>query len=154
MVCLHYTNRTGKVNELSPDFPFIFAHLFRLFFHRIHRTIIGSTVFSDLTKDFHRSIIFLYGLVAQLGAHHIRIVGVGSSNLLKSTNKKYRHKAVLFIGMTRRFEESNAAQMSAARCGSTQRNLYFYEVKMQTNLLKSRPQRVRFLLVRPGDSKN
>ena len=28
------------------------------------------------------------GLVAQLGAHHIRIVGVGSSNLLKSTNKK------------------------------------------------------------------
>lgn len=25
------------------------------------------------------------GLVAQLGAHHIRIVGVGSSNLLKST---------------------------------------------------------------------
>ena len=27
------------------------------------------------------------GLVAQLGAHHIRIVGVGSSNLLKSTIK-------------------------------------------------------------------
>ena len=26
-----------------------------------------------------------YGLVAQLGAHHIRIVGVGSSNLLEST---------------------------------------------------------------------
>ncbi len=25
------------------------------------------------------------GLVAQLGAHHIRIVGVGSSNLLEST---------------------------------------------------------------------
>ena len=31
-----------------------------------------------------------YGLVAQLGAHHIRIVGVGSSNLLKST-KNNRH---------------------------------------------------------------
>ena len=30
------------------------------------------------------------GLVAQLGAHHIRIVGVGSSNLLKSTiERKY-----------------------------------------------------------------
>ena len=29
-----------------------------------------------------------YGLVAQLGAHHIRIVGGGSSNLLKSTNQK------------------------------------------------------------------
>ena len=28
----------------------------------------------------------IHGLVAQLGAHHIRIVGVGSSNLLKSTN--------------------------------------------------------------------
>ena len=29
-----------------------------------------------------------YGPVAQLGAYHIRIVGVGSSNLLRSTNKK------------------------------------------------------------------
>ena len=29
-----------------------------------------------------------YGLVAQLGAHHIRIVGVGSSNLLKSTAQR------------------------------------------------------------------
>ncbi len=27
----------------------------------------------------------IFGLVAQLGAHHIRIVGVGSSNLLEST---------------------------------------------------------------------
>ena len=32
------------------------------------------------------------GLVAQLGAHHIRIVGVGSSNLLKSTKKKDHQK--------------------------------------------------------------
>ena len=38
----------------------------------------------------------LPGLVAQLGAHHIRIVGVGSSNLLKSTKKEHRHQAVLF----------------------------------------------------------
>ena len=29
-----------------------------------------------------------HGPVAQLGAHYIRIVGVGSSNLLRSTNKK------------------------------------------------------------------
>ena len=53
----------------------------------------------------------LLGLVAQLGAHHIRIVGVGSSNLLKSTNKKYRRKAVFFIGTVftqRRFERINA----------------------------------------------
>ncbi len=28
-----------------------------------------------------------HGLVAQLGAHHIRIVGVGSSNLLESTKQ-------------------------------------------------------------------
>ncbi len=34
------------------------------------------------------------GLVAQLGAHHIRIVGVGSSNLLKSTMKR-NHCAVM-----------------------------------------------------------
>ena len=48
------------------------------------------------------------GLVAQLGAHHIRIVGVGSSNLLKSTNKKITPPGVIFfIGMVfaqRRFE--------------------------------------------------
>ena len=31
---------------------------------------------------------YCYGPVAQLGAHYIRIVGVGSSNLLRSTNKK------------------------------------------------------------------
>ena len=31
--------------------------------------------------------IVINGLVAQLGAHHIRIVGVGSSNLLESTNQ-------------------------------------------------------------------
>ena len=36
------------------------------------------------------------GLVAQLGAHHIRIVGVGSSNLLKSTNKKVAPMGRLF----------------------------------------------------------
>ena len=29
------------------------------------------------------------GLVAQLGAHHIRIVGVGSSNLLESTKDRF-----------------------------------------------------------------
>ena len=33
-------------------------------------------------------IISAHGLVAQLGAHHIRIVGVESSNLFKSTRKK------------------------------------------------------------------
>ena len=46
---------------------------------------------NKLDKWGQGDIIFLYGLVAQLGAHHIRIVGVGSSNLLKSTNKKAGH---------------------------------------------------------------
>ena len=36
---------------------------------------------------FHGAIIPTHGLVAQLGAHHIRIVGVESSNLFKSTSK-------------------------------------------------------------------
>lgn len=47
-----------------------------------------------MTKYPVRNIItsFQNGLVAQLGAHHIRIVGVGSSNLLKSTNKKHHPK--------------------------------------------------------------
>ena len=36
------------------------------------------------------------GLVAQLGAHHIRIVGVGSSNLLKSTMKENTTQRVVF----------------------------------------------------------
>ena len=86
--------------EKQPCFPFLF-----------------------LTKFFPGSIISLHGLVAQLGAHHIRIVGVGSSNLLKSTNKKYRRKAVFFIGtvfILRRFEELNAARMSVAADGSTE----------------------------------
>ena len=44
----------------------------------------------NLTLDFARKTVYnalvnADGLVAQLGAHHIRIVGVGSSNLLKST---------------------------------------------------------------------
>ena len=36
-----------------------------------------------------------FGPVAQLGAHYIRIVGVGSSNLLRSTKTK-RHRTVSF----------------------------------------------------------
>ncbi len=50
----------------------------------------------------------VFGLVAQLGAHHIRIVGVGSSNLLKSTKEKHHSIGVVFLfGMAftkRRFE--------------------------------------------------
>jgi len=35
------------------------------------------------------------------------------------------------------FEPSNATRMSVARCGSTQRNIYFRIAKMQTNPFKS-----------------
>ncbi len=69
----------------------------------------------DLTNAVDRSIILAavkaaaYGLVAQLGAHHIRIVGVGSSNLLKSTNQKNHPTGVVFLIGTvftqRRFED-------------------------------------------------
>ena len=38
-----------------------------------------------------------YGLVAQLGAHRIRIAGVGSSNLLESTRKVHHQKVVCFF---------------------------------------------------------
>ena len=37
-----------------------------------------------------------HGPVAQLGAHYIRIVGVGSSNLLRSTNEKTTTFVVVF----------------------------------------------------------
>ena len=39
----------------------------------------------------HGAIIFMHGLVAQLGAHHIRIVGVEGSNPFKSTKKLAPH---------------------------------------------------------------
>ena len=50
-------------------------------------TVIFTAVF--LTKLYGQVYNFpvIHGLVAQLGAHHIRIVGVGSSNLLTSTNQ-------------------------------------------------------------------
>ena len=48
-----------------------------------------------------------FGPVAQLGAHYIRIVGVGSSNLLRSTKNKC-HLRVAFIFGLWRFENSNA----------------------------------------------
>ena len=70
----------------------------------------------------------VHGLVAQLGAHHIRIVGVGSSNLLKSTNKNATRWGGIFIGMVftqRRFEESNATRTSVAGDGLTEPNHNF-----------------------------
>ena len=39
----------------------------------------------------------LLGLVAQLGAHHIRIVGVEGSNPFKSTKKEHHRLVVLFL---------------------------------------------------------
>ena len=51
-----------------------------------------------LDKEKYREYnIRVHGLVAQLGAHHIRIVGVEGSNPFKSTNKKELLIAVLFL---------------------------------------------------------
>lgn len=56
----------------------------------------------DLTKRLRGDIIRKqFGLVAQLGAHHIRIVGVEGSNPFKSTTKEtsfvYQDKRGFFI---------------------------------------------------------
>ena len=49
---------------------------------------IGFPFRKKIDKAFLRGYNFsVAGLVAQLGAHHIRIVGVESSNLFKSTSK-------------------------------------------------------------------
>ena len=69
---------------------------------------------------------YCYGPVAQLGAHYIRIVGVGSSNLLRSTNKNHPIRVVFCYGIhMRRFEDSNAVRMSTAGEGLTKPNNYF-----------------------------
>ena len=44
------------------------------------------------------------GLVAQLGAHHIRIVGVEGSNPFKSTNKNAAFGRQFLLVDLRRFE--------------------------------------------------
>lgn len=41
-----------------------------------------------------RSKEYRYGLVAQLGAHHIRIVGVVGSNPIRSTIFKKNHRQI------------------------------------------------------------
>ena len=70
-----------------------------------------------------------FGPVAQLGAHYIRIVGVGSSNLLRSTNKKttlYGWFSCWYGIHMRRFENINAARTSAAGEGLTEPYLNFH----------------------------
>ena len=62
-------------------------------------------MFDNFGGQYYNS--YIYGLVAQLGAHHIRIVGVGSSNLLESTNKKSTHQGGFFIGMVFTRGDSN-----------------------------------------------
>ena len=47
-----------------------------------------------------RSKKYRYGLVAQLGAHHIRIVGVVGSNPIWSTKKRHDRRSCLFLDST------------------------------------------------------
>ena len=57
-----------------------------------------------------------FGPVAQLGAHYIRIVGVGSSNLLRSTNKKTTLKGWFFLLVWYLYEE-----IRKNKCGADER---------------------------------
>ncbi len=89
-----------------------------------------------------------YGLVAQLGAHHIRIVGVEGSNPFKSTNKNTAILAVLFIGMVftkRRFEKSVAARTSAAAASWMAANNNLRFAQMQTNPFKPTNKKTSFV---------
>ena len=58
-----------------------------------------------------------YGLVAQLGAHRIRIAGVGSSNLLESTKKEDHLSgwSSFLVDLKRRFED-HKCNMPVAYC--------------------------------------
>ena len=70
--------------------------------------------------------MFENGPVAQLGAHHIRIVGVVGSNPIRSTNRKATLRGGFSIGMAfilSGFEQLNATRMSVAGEAATSRTL-------------------------------
>ncbi len=63
-----------------------------------------------------KTIIQWYGLVAQLGAHHIRIVGVEGSNPFKSTKKRVTPSGVARFLVERWIRKGGAACGSAKKC--------------------------------------
>lgn len=61
----------------------------------------------------------LHGLVAQLGAHHIRIVGVEGSNPFKSTKRKATSSEVAFLLVRdrRRRDLNNLIRLAGGKPG-------------------------------------
>lgn len=61
----------------------------------------------------------LHGLVAQLGAHHIRIVGVEGSNPFKSTKRKATSDEVAFflVQDLRRRDSNNLIRLAGGKPG-------------------------------------
>ncbi len=89
-------------------------------------------------------IVCVYGPVAQLGAHHIRIVGVGSSNLLRSTNKRTPPVWVVFfvmlLSILRRFERLKATvRWTVAPEGLTEGNKYFLPCRKSKRISSGPP---------------
>ena len=84
--------------------------------------------------------IRVHGLVAQLGAHHIRIVGVEGSNPFKSTKRKTTLSGGLSFGTAftqKGFELFDATVRGTVACdGLTEQTIYFRAAKMQTNPFK------------------
>ena len=56
------------------------------------------------------------GLVAQLGAHHIRIVGVEGSNPFKSTKKKDTRERVFFWSVKKAVPQCRNGSVSYLYC--------------------------------------
>ena len=86
-----------------------------------------------------------YGLVAQLGAHHIRIVGVGSSNLLESTKQKAPPKGWCFLLGGRRFEPLNSPVQWTGECRRLD------DGKTNTNESPRVHQRITVILIQRND---
>ena len=85
----------------------------------------------------------LHGLVAQLGAHHIRIVGVEGSNPFKSTKRKATSDEVAFLLVwdRRRRDSNNLIRLAGGKpggeCPHEPLHLFSPRAKMQTNPFKS-----------------
>ncbi len=85
----------------------------------------------------------LHGLVAQLGAHHIRIVGVEGSNPFKSTKRKATSDEVAFLLVRdrRRRDSNNLIRLAGGKpggeCPHEPLHLFSPAAKMQTNPFKS-----------------
>ena len=86
----------------------------------------------------------LHGLVAQLGAHHIRIVGVEGSNPFKSTKRKATSSEVAFLLVRdrRRRDSNNLIRLAGGKPGGerfTSRYIYFRQGRKCKRIPSSPP---------------